>query len=157
MVWTPSVSVSVSLLQKIEELLGLELAEDIGEWVADGVVLCKLVKKLHPQLMSSFHAPSQGKVRYHHPLSFPWSAASFPQELSRGRKTVNIANFIAACRQLHMPEEEVRLTSVSADQPFPSLPPSLSSSVQPVTSLNSRTQSEWSHASRECWSQLISL
>ena len=33
--------------------------------------------------------------------------SSLMQELSRGRKTVNIANFIAACRQLHVPEEEV--------------------------------------------------
>jgi hypothetical protein len=75
---------------KIEELLEIELSEDIGEWVTDGVVLCKLVNKLHPQLMHSFHSPAQGK------------------DLSRGRKTVNIANFIAACRQLHVPEEEVR-------------------------------------------------
>ncbi|CAI8049930.1 Leucine-rich repeat and calponin homology domain-containing protein 1 (Fragment) [Geodia barretti] len=75
--------------EKIEELLEIELSEDIGEWVADGVVLCKLVKKLHPQLMPSFHSPPLGK------------------DLSRGRKTVNIANFIAACRQLHVPEEEL--------------------------------------------------
>ena len=50
------------LNQKIEELLEIELSEDIGEWVADGVVLCKLVKKLHPQLMPSFHSPPLGKV-----------------------------------------------------------------------------------------------
>ena len=42
----------------------MELSEDIGEWVADGVVLCRLVKKLQPQLMPSFHAPSQGKVSH---------------------------------------------------------------------------------------------
>ena len=52
----------LSFSQKIEELLAIELSEDIGEWVADGVVLCRLVKKLHPQLMPSFHAPPQGKV-----------------------------------------------------------------------------------------------
>jgi hypothetical protein len=75
--------------EKIETLLSVELAEDIGEWVADGVVPCQLVKKLHPQLMPTYHSPVPGK------------------ELSRGRKTVNIANFIAACRQLHVPEEEL--------------------------------------------------
>ena len=53
----------LSLPQKIAELLGLELADDIGEWVTDGVVPCQLVKKLHPQLMATFHSPAQGKVK----------------------------------------------------------------------------------------------
>ena len=34
----------------------------------------------------------------------------FLQALSRARKTVNIANFIAACRQLQVPEEEVSMS-----------------------------------------------
>lgn len=50
--------------QKIESLLGLELADDIGEWVTDGVVPCQLVCKLHPQLMTAFHTPAEGKVRW---------------------------------------------------------------------------------------------
>ena len=46
---------------------------------------------------------------YLHPYLFP--PLSY-KELSRGRKTVNIANFIAACRQLHVPEEEVKCVCV---------------------------------------------
>ena len=60
----PSASPSLppSATQKIEELLGVELADDIGEWVTDGVIPCQLVKKLHPQFMASYHSPAQGKV-----------------------------------------------------------------------------------------------
>ena len=50
----------------MEEILEMELGEDIGDWVTDGVVPCKLVKILHPPLMPTFHAPTQGKVSHHH-------------------------------------------------------------------------------------------
>ena len=57
-----NILLSSPLPQQIENQLGLELADDIGEWVTDGVVPCRLVNKLHPQLMASFHTPPPGQV-----------------------------------------------------------------------------------------------
>ena len=48
--------------QAVEQLLGVELADDLGEWVSDGVILCELVNKLHPGTISTINTPPSGEV-----------------------------------------------------------------------------------------------
>lgn len=64
-------------LQQIESLLGVELSEDIGVWVSDGVVPCQVVKKLHPHLMATVHTPPEGQVCWED-QGFVTSITSFP-------------------------------------------------------------------------------
>jgi len=72
-------------LQQIESLLGVELSEDIGLWVSDGVVPCQVVKKLHPHLMATVHTPPEGQVRWrcrncsHYFLPLPAQFRSSPE------------------------------------------------------------------------------
>ena len=42
--------------------MGVELSDDLGEWVCDGVMLCQVVNKLHPGTIGIIHLPSQGQV-----------------------------------------------------------------------------------------------
>lgn len=43
--------------------MGVELPADIGEWVCDGVILCEVINKLHPGLITkSITKPSPGEV-----------------------------------------------------------------------------------------------
>ena len=43
--------------------MGMQLPDDIGEWVCDGVVLCEVVNKLHPGLITkTITKPSPGEV-----------------------------------------------------------------------------------------------
>ncbi len=46
----------------MEGLLGVELTEDVGEWVSDGVLLCELINKLHPGTISTINTPPSGQV-----------------------------------------------------------------------------------------------
>ena len=46
--------------------MGVQLPDDIGEWVCDGVVLCEVVNKLHPGLISNISRPSSGAVSVIH-------------------------------------------------------------------------------------------
>ncbi len=43
-------------------MLGVELADDVGEWVSDGVLLCELVNKLHPGTITTINTPPVGQV-----------------------------------------------------------------------------------------------
>ena len=38
--------------QSIEPLMGVQLSDDIGEWVMDGVLVCQLVNHLHPGIIT---------------------------------------------------------------------------------------------------------
>ena len=49
-------------MQTVESLVGVQLSDDIGEWVADGVVLCKVVNILHPGTIAIIHTPPPGQV-----------------------------------------------------------------------------------------------
>ena len=43
--------------------MGMQLPDDIGEWVCDGVVLCEVVNKLHPGLITKpITKPNPGEV-----------------------------------------------------------------------------------------------
>ena len=41
----------------------MTLPDDIGEWIADGVMLCKLVNRLRPGTIPMIHTPTEGLVR----------------------------------------------------------------------------------------------
>ncbi|XP_064394638.1 leucine-rich repeat and calponin homology domain-containing protein 2-like isoform X2 [Halichondria panicea] len=73
----------------VEGVLGVELADDVGEWVSDGVLLCELVNKLHPGTITTINTPPVG------------------QKISRIKQTINISAFIDACKKLKVPEEEL--------------------------------------------------
>uniref|UniRef100_H9G607 Calponin-homology (CH) domain-containing protein n=1 Tax=Anolis carolinensis TaxID=28377 RepID=H9G607_ANOCA len=78
----------------IESHLNITLAEDLGEALANGVVLCQLVNHLHPRLVPFIHVPSPAVPKLN---------------VVKSRK--NVENFLAACRQLGVPE--VSLCSAS--------------------------------------------
>ena len=46
----------------VELLLDTKLADDIGESISDGVVLCHLVNKLYPNTISTIHEPKGSEV-----------------------------------------------------------------------------------------------
>ena len=46
----------------MEDLLGVSLADDLGESISDGVLLCKLVNMLHPNTIATIHIPRDGEV-----------------------------------------------------------------------------------------------
>ena len=48
--------------QSIESLMGVQLSDDIGEWVMDGVLVCQLVNHLHPGMITTIHTPAEGQV-----------------------------------------------------------------------------------------------
>jgi len=48
--------------QSIESLMGVQLSDDIGEWVMDGVLVCQLVNHLHPGIITTIHTPTEGQV-----------------------------------------------------------------------------------------------
>nr|XP_008122621.1 PREDICTED: LOW QUALITY PROTEIN: leucine-rich repeat and calponin homology domain-containing protein 4 [Anolis carolinensis] len=82
------------LRKAIESHLNITLAEDLGEALANGVVLCQLVNHLHPRLVPFIHVPSPAVPKLN---------------VVKSRK--NVENFLAACRQLGVPE--VSLCSAS--------------------------------------------
>ena len=42
-----------SLYQSIESMMGVQLSDDIGDWIMDGVLVCQVVNKLHPGTINS--------------------------------------------------------------------------------------------------------
>lgn len=46
----------------MESLVGVQLSDDIGEWVMDGVILCKVVNTLHPGMIPTIHTSPSGQV-----------------------------------------------------------------------------------------------
>lgn len=74
---------------KIESLLEVTLPDDIGEWIVDGVMLCKLVNRLRPGTIPMIHTPTEGLP------------------LSNAKQTMNIAAFINACRLFKVPDDDL--------------------------------------------------
>ncbi|XP_029139413.1 leucine-rich repeat and calponin homology domain-containing protein 4 [Protobothrops mucrosquamatus] len=75
------------LRKAIESHLNLTLAEDLGEALADGVILCQLANRLCPRSVPFIHVPSPAVPKLNP---------------SKGRK--NLQSFLAACRHLGIPE-----------------------------------------------------
>ncbi|XP_025030873.1 leucine-rich repeat and calponin homology domain-containing protein 4 [Python bivittatus] len=82
------------LRKAIESRLNLTLAEDLGEALADGVILCQLANHLCPRSVPFIHVPSPAVPK-----------------LNAVQSRKNVQSFLAACRQLGIPE--VSLCGVS--------------------------------------------
>jgi hypothetical protein len=80
---------------EMEALLNVELDDDMGKSISDGVLLCQLVNKLYPHTISNIHLPKNSE-----PLSAP-------------KQTMNVAAFLAACKKLHVSETVVSLCNLS--------------------------------------------
>jgi hypothetical protein len=47
---------------EMEALLNVELDDDMGKSISDGVLLCQLVNKLYPHTISNIHLPKNSEV-----------------------------------------------------------------------------------------------
>ena len=56
---TPNI---ITLHLHIESLMGVQLSDDIGQWVMDGVVVCQLVNHLHLGIIPTIHTPTEEQV-----------------------------------------------------------------------------------------------
>ncbi|XP_032091027.1 leucine-rich repeat and calponin homology domain-containing protein 4 isoform X2 [Thamnophis elegans] len=75
------------LRKAIESHLNITLAEDLGEALADGVILCQLANRLCPRSVPFIHVPSPAVPK-----------------LNAAKSRKNLQGFLAACRQLGIPE-----------------------------------------------------
>ncbi|XP_062993605.1 leucine-rich repeat and calponin homology domain-containing protein 4 isoform X2 [Elgaria multicarinata webbii] len=85
---------TAQLRKAIESRLNVTLVEDLGEALADGVLLCQLVNHLCPRTVPFIHVPSPAVPK-----------------LNAIKSRKNVESFLAACRQLGVPE--VSLCSAS--------------------------------------------
>ncbi|XP_034991001.1 leucine-rich repeat and calponin homology domain-containing protein 4 isoform X2 [Zootoca vivipara] len=81
---------AAQLRKAIESQLNVTLAEDLGEALANGVVLCQLVNHLRPRAVPFIHVPSPAVPK-----------------LNAIKSRKNVDSFLAACRQLGLPEESL--------------------------------------------------
>ena len=44
--------------------MGVQLSDDIGDWIMDGVLVCQVVNKLHPGTINTIHTTTEGQVAY---------------------------------------------------------------------------------------------
>ncbi|KAH0626017.1 hypothetical protein JD844_000714 [Phrynosoma platyrhinos] len=84
----------LQLRKAIESRLNITLAEDLGEALANGVILCQLVNNLHPRSIPFIHVPSPAVPK-----------------LNAVKSRKNVENFLVACRQLGIPEVSLCSTS----------------------------------------------
>ncbi|XP_062907366.1 leucine-rich repeat and calponin homology domain-containing protein 1-like isoform X3 [Mobula hypostoma] len=80
------------LRENIESRLKINLPEEIGEALMDGVVLCHLVNQIRPRSVLSIHVPSPAVPK-----------------LSMAKCRRNVENFLEACRKIGVPEEKLCL------------------------------------------------
>ncbi|XP_074478879.1 leucine-rich repeat and calponin homology domain-containing protein 4 isoform X2 [Sebastes fasciatus] len=78
------------LRKTLESRLKITLAEDLGEALSNGTVLCQLVNQIRPRSVSIIHIPSPAVPK-----------------LSSAKCRLNVENFIAACRKLGVPEDSL--------------------------------------------------
>ena len=60
----PTLPLLSSLSQSIEAMMGVQLSDDIGDWIMDGVLVCQVVNKLHPGTINTIHTTTEGQVVY---------------------------------------------------------------------------------------------
>ncbi|XP_051869231.1 leucine-rich repeat and calponin homology domain-containing protein 1 isoform X3 [Pristis pectinata] len=80
------------LRENIETRLKINLPEEIGAALMDGVVLCHLVNQIRPRSVLSIHVPSPAVPK-----------------LSMAKCRRNVENFLEACRKIGVPEEKLCL------------------------------------------------
>ncbi|XP_062907368.1 leucine-rich repeat and calponin homology domain-containing protein 1-like isoform X5 [Mobula hypostoma] len=78
------------LRENIESRLKINLPEEIGEALMDGVVLCHLVNQIRPRSVLSIHVPSPAVPK-----------------LSMAKCRRNVENFLEACRKIGVPEADL--------------------------------------------------
>ncbi|XP_061446833.1 leucine-rich repeat and calponin homology domain-containing protein 4 isoform X2 [Rhineura floridana] len=81
---------TIQLRKAIESQLNITLAEDLGEALANGVVLCQLVNHLRPRSVPFIHVPSPAVPK-----------------LNAVKSRKNVESFLAACRQLGISEDSL--------------------------------------------------
>ncbi|XP_061664409.1 leucine-rich repeat and calponin homology domain-containing protein 4 isoform X2 [Syngnathoides biaculeatus] len=79
---------AAQLRKTLETRLKITLAEDLGEALSDGTVLCQLVNSVRARSVSIIHIPSPAVPK-----------------LSSAKCRLNLENFVAACRKLGVPED----------------------------------------------------
>ncbi|XP_050789234.1 LOW QUALITY PROTEIN: leucine-rich repeat and calponin homology domain-containing protein 4 [Gopherus flavomarginatus] len=85
---------TVQLRKAIESRLSVTLAEDLGDALANGAVLCQLVNHLRPRSVPFIHVPSPAVPK-----------------LNKVKCRKNVESFLEACRRMGVPE--VALCSAS--------------------------------------------
>ncbi|XP_028911963.1 leucine-rich repeat and calponin homology domain-containing protein 4, partial [Ornithorhynchus anatinus] len=78
------------LRQVLESRLQLSVPEDLGEALADGVLLCQLANKLRPRVVPTIHVPSPAVPK-----------------LSAVNCRTNVESFLEACRKMGVPKAEL--------------------------------------------------
>ncbi|XP_072902266.1 leucine-rich repeat and calponin homology domain-containing protein 1 isoform X1 [Hemitrygon akajei] len=78
------------LRENIESSLKINLPDEIGEALMDGVVLCHLVNQIQPRSVLSIHVPSPAVPK-----------------LSMAKCRRNVENFLEACRKIGVPEADL--------------------------------------------------
>ncbi|KAM9425280.1 DISP complex protein LRCH3 isoform 2-T2 [Pholidichthys leucotaenia] len=78
------------LRKTLESRLKISLAEDLGEALSNGTVLCQLANHIRPRSVSIIHIPSPAVPK-----------------LSPAKCRLNVENFIAACRKLGVAEDSL--------------------------------------------------
>uniref|UniRef100_A0A7N6C352 Calponin-homology (CH) domain-containing protein n=1 Tax=Anabas testudineus TaxID=64144 RepID=A0A7N6C352_ANATE len=80
------------LRDNIESRLKINLPEDLGTSLMDGVVLCHLANHIRPRSVASIHVPSPAVPK-----------------LSMAKCRRNVENFLDACRKIGVPEDRLCL------------------------------------------------
>lgn len=80
----------VNLRKTLESRLKITLANDLGDALSNGTVLCQLVNHIRPRSVSVIHIPSPAVPK-----------------LSSAKCRLNVENFIAACRKLGVSEDSL--------------------------------------------------
>ncbi|XP_047456042.1 leucine-rich repeat and calponin homology domain-containing protein 1 isoform X2 [Mugil cephalus] len=78
------------LRDSIESRLKVDLPEDLGSSLMDGVVLCHLANHIRPRSVASIHVPSPAVPK-----------------LSMAKCRRNVENFLDACRKIGVPESSL--------------------------------------------------
>ena len=55
--------------------MDVQLSDDIGDWIMDGVLVCQVVNKLHPGTINTIHTTTEGQVAY---PSIPQYSSVYP-------------------------------------------------------------------------------
>ncbi|XP_067371267.1 leucine-rich repeat and calponin homology domain-containing protein 1 isoform X6 [Channa argus] len=80
------------LRDSIESRLKIDLPEDLGSSLMDGVVLCHLANHIRPRSVGSIHVPSPAVPK-----------------LSMAKCRRNVENFLDACRKIGVPQDKLCL------------------------------------------------
>ncbi|XP_051912944.1 leucine-rich repeat and calponin homology domain-containing protein 4 isoform X2 [Hippocampus zosterae] len=89
---------AAQLRKTLETRLKITLGEDLAEALRDGTVLCQLVNSVRARSVSVIHVPSPAVPK-----------------LSSAKCRLNVENFIAACRKLGVPEDDLCPPQLTAE------------------------------------------